>query len=250
MNRSMIVGAIMFTVFWGIIGIWEARADYTVQVIDIKQKYTNETKRILHLSGSFEEGIADAVKELLEKHDVERVVLNSYGGQAYEGYKLGNVLSDQRAHTHVAKGTVCLSACAIAFIGGEEYTINGVLGFHKTYIPDEAYDNQPTAFNGGHHAGIYSAYYYLANGFTYEFVFKEQELTDPENFIVMQDEAELDAVIVRKKENDNINNYLTGTDYNYKVWDGMKLSRYLKSTVNAASDWDVIKVLDKREVTK
>ena len=65
---------------------------------------------------------------LLKEYDVDEVVLASPGGLGYEGYMTANALSRHEKKVRVAEGTYCLSACAIAFIGGTDYIINnGVL---------------------------------------------------------------------------------------------------------------------------
>ncbi|MBV9348014.1 MAG: hypothetical protein JOZ70_13535 [Pseudolabrys sp.] len=79
------------------------------------------------------------------------VILNSRGGKIDEGIKLGRFFYRAKIETIIMKGAECLSACALAFLGGRDArngkhsrtkSSAGVLGFHsfsKSFDREKAY---------------------------------------------------------------------------------------------------------------
>lgn len=65
-----------------------------------------------------------------------RVYLNSGGGYMEDGYKLGEVLRKNDAHTIIAYNGECYSSCAAAFLGGTYRTMGeeAKLMFHAPYL--------------------------------------------------------------------------------------------------------------------
>ena len=87
---------------------------------------------LIHLRGSLEVGITHAVAQLLIKHpQISGIILDSDGGQIYEGRGLARLIKKNALATHSNKQ--CLSACTIAFIAGSQRTLqrNARLGFHQ-----------------------------------------------------------------------------------------------------------------------
>ena len=225
--------------------LYTANAEYTVQVVELENKRTHETTKILHIQGDFEDDLAETARKALDAHDVDRAVLFSPGGQAYEGYTLAHLFSTREVPTYVSKGTYCLSACAIAFIGGTDYKVNdGILGFHSAYIPEDVFENQQEAFKNGQQSGIYGLYYLLANGFSYEFASAISSKTDPDNFIIFTNEDDLNKHFVRTEKN-NFDDYLNDTNSKFNVWNGPQMIKYLEDNPNDSSEWTVTKTLFK-----
>ena len=86
----------------------------------------------VHIDGNIELGITRAFRTLLaEQAEISTVVLESPGGNIYEGRGLARLFADQGLNTHV-EGT-CASACTIAFAGGHKRsaTLDARLGFHQ-----------------------------------------------------------------------------------------------------------------------
>ena len=188
-----------------------AAADYVVQVIDIKHKETNEVKTVLHVYGDFDLGISQDVRTALNLHSdiIDEVVLNSPGGLGYEGYAVGQILSEYEVPTRVAKGTACLSACAIAYIGGTDYEVEGILGFHKAHLAGaEPFMNQEEAFDAGQLAGSYHLYYLIANGFSVSLTAHIDQRSTPNDFVVFTNTEDLLKFYVRN-DDDDISNYIT-----------------------------------------
>ena len=95
---------------------------------------------VLYLSGSIELGSTRRVGALLEENPaIATVVLESDGGNIYEGRGLARLFAARNLATRVE--TRCSSACTIAFSGGIRRSIaeTGRLGFHQ-YKIDADYD--------------------------------------------------------------------------------------------------------------
>ena len=102
---------------------------------------------LIHLRGPFEIGITNRVEELIDRNPgISGIVLDSEGGQIYEGRGLARVITEHKLQTFSLDH--CLSSCTTAFIAGTKRTLgpNARLGFHqyKTYsiIPSINVDNE------------------------------------------------------------------------------------------------------------
>lgn len=88
--------------------------------------------RLLHLEGVLDFGIVEAVKRILDGNPgIRGIVLDSEGGQIYEGRGLGMLIDQHELDTYSFIG--CSSACSTAFIGGRKRYLgtNAKLGFHQ-----------------------------------------------------------------------------------------------------------------------
>ena len=102
---------------------------------------------LIHLRGSFEIGITNKVEELIDRNSgISGIILDSEGGQIYEGRGLARVIREHGLRTFSLDH--CLSSCTTAFIAGTKRTlgVNARLGFHQyiTYsiIPSVDVDNE------------------------------------------------------------------------------------------------------------
>ena len=92
----------------------------------------SEDQQRLIIRGDLDIGITTAVRSTIEAHpQIKSVVLQSRGGQIYEGRGLANLFTEHGIDTYVYEE--CSSACATAFIGGKRryITAQGRLGFHQ-----------------------------------------------------------------------------------------------------------------------
>lgn len=104
----------------------------------------------IHLSGRIEDGDTNKIKAALDKiyatgnSHTTLLSFNSSGGEFYEGINISKFASINKITTYVAKKHQCLSACAIAFLGGLDWHrefselkrfvhIEATLGFHSPY---------------------------------------------------------------------------------------------------------------------
>ncbi len=104
--------------------------DYSLTVVGRGQ--------FIQLRGSLGFGVTKAVGELLRAHpQVTGIILESDGGQIYEGRGLAVLFADRSIDTYTF--SACTSSCATAFIGGNHRYLgeNGKLGFHQ-YAFDSA----------------------------------------------------------------------------------------------------------------
>lgn len=87
---------------------------------------------VIEVSGEFTPGIARRTEMELDRHPgLQRVELNSPGGDIEEGYRIARAIYTHRLSTRV--DSLCASACTIAFAAGIERTLerSGHLGFHR-----------------------------------------------------------------------------------------------------------------------
>ncbi len=92
--------------------------------------------KLIHLRGPFEIGITNSVEDLIDQHpEITGIILDSEGGQIYEGRGLARLIRENRLQTFSLEK--CLSACTTAFIAGTTRSLGtkARLGFHqyKTY---------------------------------------------------------------------------------------------------------------------
>ncbi|GBF29639.1 hypothetical protein MnTg03_01215 [bacterium MnTg03] len=91
---------------------------------------------LIHLRGPFDIGITNRVADLIKQYpEVSGIILDSEGGQIYEGRGLARLIRENKLQTYSLDQ--CLSSCTTAFVAGTTRTlgINARLGFHryKTY---------------------------------------------------------------------------------------------------------------------
>lgn len=124
----------------------------------------------LRLTGALRQGDAAAMRRLLVRLKAERtglgtglgtgplatVELSSLGGDLNEGLELGYLFRDFNVATVVRRRDICLSACALAFLGGtasrdgkartaaHAIEVGARLGFHTFYLNTQSAD-APTA---------------------------------------------------------------------------------------------------------
>ncbi|TAJ39892.1 MAG: hypothetical protein EPO55_10920 [Reyranella sp.] len=111
---------------------------------------------MIRLQGPFRQGDADAMRQLLARlkgqskvspdAPLATVELSSLGGDLNEGLRIGYLFRDYNVATVVRKKDICLSACALAFLGGtsthgssertpsHRLEVGAKLGFHAFYL--------------------------------------------------------------------------------------------------------------------
>ncbi|MCB8840244.1 hypothetical protein [Aurantimonas sp. VKM B-3413] len=87
---------------------------------------------LITLAGTIGQGDADRLRALLARAEGKEklrynatVALNSPGGSFLEGMALGQLFRENMLKTVVRSSDACLSACALAFLGGSETLPNG-----------------------------------------------------------------------------------------------------------------------------
>ena len=73
---------------------------------------------------------------LVAADDSVVVFLDSNGGDYREGLLLATLFKTRKVRTVVVAGDVCISACAIAFLGGTAYGEEGTEPFARSIAPN------------------------------------------------------------------------------------------------------------------
>ncbi len=163
MTRRSIVGCLSASLLF-LCSLGAEAAD-----IEVKTKPGPGLSTMIRLQGPFRQGDAEAMRQLLARlkgqskvspdAPLATVELSSLGGDLNEGLKVGYLFRDYNVATVVRKKDICLSACALAFLGGtaangaagpaervpsHRLEIGAKLGFHAFYLnPNSA--EAPTA---------------------------------------------------------------------------------------------------------
>ena len=94
----------------------------------------------MYIDGIIDYGITDAVRKIIEANPkLSTIILESKGGQVYEGRGLSKLITKHGLDTYTYKE--CSSACATVFIGGKNRYLGGSgrLGFHQYKIENPAF---------------------------------------------------------------------------------------------------------------
>jgi hypothetical protein len=121
----------------------------SAQSADIRITERSGNRVTVSLTGEIKDGDAAVLRPQLENirenHLFPTVTLSSPGGSYLEGIRLARLFAETKTSTLVPKGARCYSACAIAFLGGQEGERYGVaparmlqpggkIGFHAPYL--------------------------------------------------------------------------------------------------------------------
>jgi hypothetical protein len=112
------------------------------------QLNVSEDQKQLIIRGDLNIGITTAVRSLVETHpQIKSVVLQSRGGQIYEGRGLAKLFTEYGINTYVYEE--CSSSCTTAFIGGKQRYIStqGKLGFHQYWVETTKYSQFVQFYN-------------------------------------------------------------------------------------------------------
>ncbi len=138
----------------------------TIPGLTAKSSMVSHTIR---LSGPIEQGDADRLRVVLARlkagspslpdRPLATIEFSSSGGDLYEGLKIGYLLREYSVASVVRAKDLCLSACALAFLGGtgsragpafvpsRSIEIGGQVGFHN-FILNANSDQLPAAKSG------------------------------------------------------------------------------------------------------
>ncbi|UHJ66519.1 lysozyme inhibitor LprI family protein [Melaminivora jejuensis] len=109
--------------------------------------YENSTTGEIVATGIVEPRDAEKIAGIItldyrqRHHNVRNLVtvsLDSPGGSLLGGLRLGYALRRLGVHTNVGANQSCFSACALAFLGGQERTVEGRYGVHAASLNAKA----------------------------------------------------------------------------------------------------------------
>ncbi len=168
----------------------------------------------------------------------EWVAFNSPGGLARAGYELGNTISRLGLNTYVGYGQACVSACYIAFLGGAEYDVDGVLAAHNAWLPDTGDITVNKGMQLGQQIASYDMIYHLLHGFNASLAYAIAINTDKDTYVTFTDEKDLMEFFARS-ERDVIQDYLSAKDIG-KEWKKKHVTEtkdiFYKANINLERD--------------
>jgi hypothetical protein len=136
------------------------------------------------LEGEIKSGDYEQLQRVIDRTGIKSISLNSNGGAAIEGYQIGYIIRKNMMSTVIKKDNRCLSACAIAYLGGTNKYNYGILGFHVAWSQQPGKD-----FNEGMRAGqimgSIDSIYSFNMGYTAQLNFIISQITSKEDFIVL-----------------------------------------------------------------
>lgn len=198
----------------------------TTQVYLSYSKDNNTT--MLFISGEIKAGLDNLVTDILATHpEVSSVALSGPGGDANEGYRLGIILGENKMPVRVPFGAYCLSACANAFLGGTDYQIYGILGFHNAYIMPDQMVNMSSwqLIQAGRSLLLQQTQYYLDNQLSFEFCYDVEQFTTPDKLFVFTNGQQLMQYVVGNSRDEMLNHR---ADW-YMIMDGQQMMETLDS---------------------
>jgi hypothetical protein len=163
--------------------------------------------KILFIAGDFSNGTFNKVKRVLNTSpNVKTVAITSSGGIVFEGLLLSHIIRERKLNTYA--GSLCASACTMAFLGGTERVAStkAKIGFHRSRLDGAAsIFSTPKSIESAESAGdslIRSAY--MQAGIDTGFI--KRALTTPSSTMWYPNEAELALarVTTRKSKGEEI----------------------------------------------
>lgn len=139
---------------------------------------------VIFLKGEIKKDDAIKLETMVTATGLKTVFLNSDGGNALEGYRLGYTIQDLGLSVVVAADTACLSSCAIAFLGGKTKVQGGLLGYHVAWSPDDT-QSYSDGMKSGQFFGALTAAYFFNMGYTAQLPLIVSQLTAPDTFLVL-----------------------------------------------------------------
>jgi hypothetical protein len=123
------------------------------------------------------------MEEMLDNTGIKTVFLNSPGGNAMTGYQLGYLFHEKEVNLIVGQDASCFSACAIAFLGGNERTKVGLLGFHVAWTTNN--DSMSEGMKQGQVYGTITAAYFFRMGYSLQLPYMISMYTDKDTFLML-----------------------------------------------------------------
>lgn len=219
---------------------WKESKSVGVMMIKAYNVNTFQSQNILYYVGPITQYSREILEYYSEQYpEVDTIALASGGGVAYESFDLGSWLSDKKMKVIVPRGQLCLSACAYAFMGGTDYEINGLLGFHNASIggfPENTewdLNKINSVYVAGQVLGTQASYWFMVNGFHPLLATHIMQKTDREKFIVFGSGEQFNKWYVRNDEEPDLAvNYLALQEdlTELVIMDGPAMSRYLQTS--------------------
>jgi ATP-dependent protease ClpP protease subunit len=123
---------------------------------EIRHRPVGDGAGFISIEGQIHLGDELAFAEAASQYQRAAVLLVSPGGSAIAGMAMGETIRTRRFSTGVAPGTVCASACALAWLGGVSRVMSATsrIGFHAVF--QEERDGPRVSSIGNALAGAYA----------------------------------------------------------------------------------------------
>lgn len=202
---------VLFSLFVGsieiakLIPVYVDMLRYVVKSVGKYEITLLEDGKELSVLGTLEYGVSEDVEKVLSRNpDVWVIHLGSFGGRLSEGRKLADVIKRFQLATYTRSR--CMSACAIAFVSGEQRILNknASLGFHM-------FDASNLARMDASEREYYVAHkisreerYFIDAGISSEFIGKIYDTTNIDMWYPTVDELIHSGVVTHLYDGSNI----------------------------------------------
>lgn len=104
----------------------------------IERRQLNEALDLILLTGAIQQGDGQTFRDVAAASENAVVLLNSEGGSVVAALEIGRAIRLRNFSTGVTPGTLCASACALAWLAGSTRMLgdSSKIGFHAAYIVD------------------------------------------------------------------------------------------------------------------
>jgi hypothetical protein len=123
------------------------------------------------------------MEEMLDNTGITTVFLDSPGGNAMTGYQLGYLFKDKGVTTIVGGDASCFSACAVAFLGGNDKVKLGLLGFHVAWTTADG--SMTDGMKQGQMFGTITSAYFFKMGYSLQLPYMISLYTDKDTFLML-----------------------------------------------------------------
>ena len=157
--------------------------------------YTDEIEGVLFLDGEITNDMYGEFRRALVENNIHTLVLNSPGGNLYEGLQMAGTIFDRQLTTYIPEGADCASACSIMYLAGKKRYSRGQLGVHQSAYSDDVSKQKDIVGKIDYESQITTAdiIQHLEEFGTPGFVYVKMLRTPPEDMYFF-DEDELDKL--------------------------------------------------------
>ena len=156
------------------------------------------TSSQIKIEGRLMDGDYKYLQRVIDRTGIKSLRLNSPGGSALEGYNLGYTINKNKMSTVIRRGDSCLSACAVAFLGGKYKFNYGIMGFHVAWTKQNNKDYNH-GMKIGQMFGTIESIYHFKMGYTGQLGLLISQMTSKDDFLIL---SQKDLTLFEMKDND------------------------------------------------
>lgn len=174
--------------FMAVVVVWALVALFISPANAATFRHVNDS--VVEYSGKVDDKDQERLINYMKQYpNTKTIVMDSEGGHAVGGYKLGYAIRYYDMQTVVPFGNKCLSACATAFLGGTTKALTGILGFHVSWV--EANIETNDALKQGQYLGHVDSGYLFDMGYRNQFATLIAQVTSSDTFFIIYSLDEL-----------------------------------------------------------